>query len=633
MIVRFRNREYAVSDGGVSFLDFLKRFDDKGSEEIIAVTVDGTAYDLASPLKEGEAAPVYIDSPEGTEILRHSTAHVMAQAVKELFPGAKVTIGPAIETGFYYDFDYEPGFTEEDLPRIEARMREIVERDLPIVRRVVSKAEAIELFHGFGEPFKEELIKGVEDAEVSIYTQDGFTDFCRGPHLPSTGKIKAFKLLSLAGAYWRGDEKNKMLTRIYGTAFPSAAALEEHLAFLEEVKKRDHRRLGKELDLFSISDEIGAGLVIYHPKGALLRYLLEDFERREHLKRGYDFVIGPQILKVDMWKKSGHYDNYRENMYFTRVDEVDYGLKPMNCVAHIIVYKSRIRSYRDLPLRYFELGTVNRHEKSGVLHGLLRVREFTQDDAHIFCRPDQLHEEISAIISFVSDVMAIFGFEYELEISTRPLEKFIGKVEDWDRAESILKSVLDDRSMAYDINEGDGAFYGPKIDVKLKDALGRKWQCATIQLDFALPERFDLHYVDTDGLRKRPVMLHRVILGAMERFIGVLIEHYAGRFPLWLSPVQVLILTITDEQAAYAESLRRTLAAEDIRVEIDGRNEKLGLKIREGTMSKVPYMLVVGKKEAETGTLSVRSRDGAEMKGVTPAEFVIKLKQENTNRR
>jgi threonyl-tRNA synthetase len=467
---------------------------------------------------------------------------------------------------------------------------------------------------------------------VSLYTQDGFTDFCRGPHLPSTGKIRAFKLLSLAGAYWRGDEKNKMLTRIYGTAYPSAAALEEYLHFLEEVKKRDHRRLGRELDLFSISDEVGAGLVIYHPKGALLRHILEDFEKKEHLRRGYEFVIGPQILKVDLWKKSGHYDNYRENMYFTKVDDVEYGLKPMNCVAHIMVYKSRIRSYRDLPLRYFELGTVNRHEKSGVLHGLLRVREFTQDDAHIFCRPDQLHQEISAIMSFVSDVMGIFGFEYELEISTRPA-KFIGREEDWERAEGILKAVLDDRSLAYEINEGDGAFYGPKIDVKLKDAIGRKWQCATIQLDFALPERFDLHYVDTDGRRKRPVMLHRVILGAMERFIGVLIEHYAGRFPLWLSPVQVLILPITDEQAAEAEKLRGMLAGEDIRVEIDGRNEKLGLKIREGTVGKVPYMVVIGKKEAETGTLSIRGRDGAEMKGVTSAEFIIKLKEENTNRR
>lgn len=631
MVVRFQGKEYAVSDEGASFLDFLKGLGAL-DKEVVAVRVNGSAYDLDSSVKEGEIEPVSIDSPEGMEILRHSTAHVMAQAVKELFPGAKVTIGPAIETGFYYDFDYEPGFTEEDLPRIEERMREIVARDLPIRRRVVSKAEALDLFRGFGEPFKEELISGVKDSEVSLYTQDGFTDFCRGPHLPSTGKIRAFKLLSLAGAYWRGDERNKMLTRIYGTAYPSAAALEEYLHFLEEVKKRDHRRLGRELDLFSISDEVGAGLVIYHPKGALLRHILEDFEKKEHLRRGYEFVIGPQILKVDLWKKSGHYDNYRENMYFTKVDDVEYGLKPMNCVAHIMVYKSHIRSYRDLPLRYFELGTVNRHEKSGVLHGLLRVREFTQDDAHIFCRPDQLHQEISAIMSFVSDVMGIFGFEYELEISTRPA-KFIGREEDWERAEGILKAVLDDRSLAYEINEGDGAFYGPKIDVKLKDAIGRKWQCATIQLDFALPERFDLHYVDTDGRRKRPVMLHRVILGAMERFIGVLIEHYAGRFPLWLSPVQVLILPITDEQAAEAEKLRGMLAGEDIRVEIDGRNEKLGLKIREGTVGKVPYMVVIGKKEAETGTLSIRGRDGAEMKGVTSAEFIIKLKEENTNRR
>jgi len=631
LVVRFQGKEYAVSDEGASFLDFLKGLGAL-DKEVVAVRVNGSAYDLDSSVKEGEIEPVSIDSPEGMEILRHSTAHVMAQAVKELFPGAKVTIGPAIETGFYYDFDYEPGFTEEDLPRIEERMREIVARDLPIRRRVVSKAEALDLFRGFGEPFKEELISGVKDSEVSLYTQDGFTDFCRGPHLPSTGKIRAFKLLSLAGAYWRGDERNKMLTRIYGTAYPSAAALEEYLHFLEEVKKRDHRRLGRELDLFSISDEVGAGLVIYHPKGALLRHILEDFEKKEHLRRGYEFVIGPQILKVDLWKKSGHYDNYRENMYFTKVDDVEYGLKPMNCVAHIMVYKSRIRSYRDLPLRYFELGTVNRHEKSGVLHGLLRVREFTQDDAHIFCRPDQLHQEISAIMSFVSDVMGIFGFEYELEISTRPA-KFIGREEDWERAEGILKAVLDDRSLAYEINEGDGAFYGPKIDVKLKDAIGRKWQCATIQLDFALPERFDLHYVDTDGRRKRPVMLHRVILGAMERFIGVLIEHYAGRFPLWLSPVQVLILPITDEQAAEAEKLRGMLAGEDIRVEIDGRNEKLGLKIREGTVGKVPYMVVIGKKEAETGTLSIRGRDGAEMKGVTSAEFIIKLKEENTNRR
>jgi threonyl-tRNA synthetase len=631
LIIRYGNKEYALEDGSVTFLQFLEGI---GAFEsgIVAVRVGDALLDLSSSVREGEVEPLSIDSPEGTDILRHTTAHVMAQAVKELFPDAKITIGPAIESGFYYDFDYEPGFTEADLPGIEKKMQEIIDRDLPIRRKELTKREAADFFRNSGETFKVELISAIEDEMVSVYTQEGFTDFCRGPHLPSTGKIPAFKLLSLAGAYWRGDEHNKMLTRIYGTAFPSAGALQEHLTFLEEIKKRDHRRLGRELDLFSISDEVGAGLVIYHPNGALLRSILEDFEKREHLRRGYQFVIGPQILKVDMWKKSGHYENYRENMYFTKVDEVEYGLKPMNCVAHIMVYRSQLRSYRDLPLRYFELGTVNRHEKSGVLHGLLRVREFTQDDAHIFCRQDQLHQEISSIVSFVEDVMAIFGFEYELEISTRP-DKFIGRAEDWETAEAILRGVLDDRSMPYEINEGDGAFYGPKIDVKLKDAIGRKWQCATIQLDFALPERFDLHYTDRAGQRKRPVMLHRVILGAMERFIGVLIEHYAGRFPLWLAPVQVLILTITDEQSVYADELKNALLGVEIRVELDGRNEKLGLKVREGTMRKVPYMIIVGKKEMESRTLSIRGSDGSEMKGLTPDQFIEKLKEENTYRR
>ena len=630
MIIRFRDKEYAATEGS-TFGEFLKGIGllDKA---IIAVKVGDRTLDLSASAREGTIEPIYMDSPEGTTILRHSTAHVMAQAVKALYPETKITIGPAIETGFYYDFDYEPGFTEEDLPKIEKKMKEIVGQDLPISRRELKKEEAIALFRDAGETFKVELITGVEDETVSLYTQDGFTDFCRGPHLPSTGHIPAFKLLTLAGAYWRGDEKNKMLTRIYGTAFPSGEALKEHLEFLEEVKKRDHRRLGKELDLFSISDEVGAGLVIYHPNGALLRHILEDFEKKEHLKRGYLFVKGPQILKLDMWKRSGHFENYRENMYMTKVDEVEYGLKPMNCLAHIMVYKSQIRSYRDLPLRYFELGTVDRHEKSGVLHGLLRVREFTQDDAHIFLRPDQAEEEIDKIIDFVQDVMKIFGFDFELEISTRP-EHYIGRLEDWDRAEGILKEVLDHRSMAYDINEGDGAFYGPKIDIKLKDALGRKWQCATIQVDFAMPERFDLNYVDSDGKRKRPVMLHRVVLGAIERFMGVLIEHYAGKFPVWLSPVQVLILTITDEQDAYAADIRNILVDADVRVEIDGRNEKLGLKIREGTMRKIPYLVVLGRKEMESRTISVRGRDGSEMKGVTPAEFADKVKEENTYRR
>jgi len=566
------------------------------------------------------------------EVLRHSTSHLMAHAVKELYPEAKVAIGPSIETGFYYDFDYDPGFTDEDLVKIEEKMHELVKQDIPIERRVIKKEDAIKMFKEAGEKYKVELLENIDDDEVSIYTQGGFTDLCRGPHLPSTGKIKAFKLLNLAGAYWRGDEKNKMLTRIYGTAFPDKESLDKYLNFLEEVKKRDHRRLGRELDLFSISDEVGAGLVIYHPNGALLRYLLEDFERKEHLKRGYKFVVGPHILKLDLWKKSGHYDNYRENMYFTKIDDVDYGIKPMNCLSHIMVYKSSIRSYRDLPLRYFELGTVSRHEKSGVLHGLLRVREFTQDDAHIFCMPEQLHQEILNIIEFVRDAMAIFNFDYEMEISTRP-EKSIGSDEDWERAERILKEVLDNQGIPYEINEGDGAFYGPKIDVKLKDAIGRKWQCATIQCDFALPERFDLHYVDKDGKRKRPVMLHRVILGAIERFIGVLIEHYGGRFPVWLSPVQAIIMNITDEQAEYCQAIYNDMIEQGIRAEIDPRNEKLSLKIREAIIKKIPYMVIAGKKEVESNTITVRLREGGEIKDITPAALIERIKEDNKFRR
>ena len=569
---------------------------------------------------------------ENLDIIRHSTSHLMAQAVRDLFPGVKVAIGPSIETGFYYDFDYGPGFTDEDLAKIEKRMGELAEMNIPIERKIVKRQDAIKMFIEMGEPYKVELLEALSDDEVSIYTQGNFTDLCRGPHLESTGKIRAFKLLSLAGAYWRGDEHNKMLTRIYGTAFADKKALKEYLAFLEEVKKRDHRRIGKDLDLFSISDEVGAGLVIYHPKGALLRWLLEDFERREHLRRGYDFVVGPHILKLDMWKKSGHFENYRENMYFTKVDEVEYGIKPMNCLSHIMVYKSQVRSYRELPLRYFELGTVCRHEKSGVLHGLMRVREFTQDDAHIFLRPDQLHDEILAIIRFVQDVMDIFGFKFEMEISTRP-SKSIGSDEDWERAETALKEVLDSEGLPYDLNEGDGAFYGPKIDIKLKDALGRKWQCATIQCDFALPERFDLHYTDSDGLRKRPVMLHRVVLGALERFMGVLIEHYAGKFPVWLAPVQVVVMNITDDQAAYVRSIVDALKREDIRVEADVRNEKLGLKIRESVVKKIPYMVIAGKNEAESNTLTVRLRDGGELKDIRLEDFIGRVRDEISTRR
>ena len=566
------------------------------------------------------------------DVLRHSTSHLMAQAVKELFPEVKVAIGPAIENGFYYDFDYPPGFTDNDLVKIEERMKEIVKKNIPIERKVLKKNEALDMFRNAGETYKLELIEAIDEDEVSVYKQGDFTDLCRGPHLSSTGKVGAFKLLNLAGAYWRGDEKNKMLTRIYGTAFQDEKSLDAYLQFLEEVKRRDHRRLGKELELFSIYDEVGAGLVVYHPKGAMLRYLLEDFERKEHLKRGYQFVVGPHILKLEMWKKSGHFDNYRDNMYFTKIDDIDYGIKPMNCLSHIMVYKSVIRSYRELPLRYFELGTVARHEKSGVLHGLMRVREFTQDDAHIFLRQDQLHEEILNIINFVRDTMKIFDFEYEMEISTRP-DKFIGTIEDWDKAEGILKEVLIDEGIPFDVNEGDGAFYGPKIDIKLKDAIGRKWQCATIQCDFALPERFDLHYVDSDGKRKRPVMLHRVILGALERFMGVLIEHYGGKFPVWLSPVQVIIMNITDEQDAYVKSIYQSLVDKGIRTELDTRNEKLSMKIREGVVKKVPYMVIAGKKEMNSNTLTVRMRDGNELKDVRLDDFIERIQEDNISRR
>ena len=469
---------------------------------------------------------------------------------------------------------------------------------------------------------------GVES--VSVYSQGTFADLCRGPHLPSTARIKAFKLLSIAGAYWRGNENNRMLQRIYGTAFADKKELEAYLHRLEEAKRRDHRKIGKELDLFSFSDEVGAGFPIWHPKGAMLRTVLEDFERKEHLKRDYDIVVGPQILKSELWQRSGHYENYRDNMYFTEVDEQSYGIKPMNCLSHMMIYKSQLRSYRDLPLRFFELGTVHRHERAGVLHGLMRVRCFTQDDAHILCTPEQLDAEIKGVISFVNDVMAIFGFEYEMELSTRP-EKSIGSDSDWEQATDALLSALKDSGRPYEINEGDGAFYGPKIDIKLRDCLDRRWQCATIQCDFTLPERFDLTYVASDGERKRPVMVHRVILGSIERFIGVLIEHFAGSFPLWISPVQATIVTVTENQVPFAQGVYRQLRNAGIRVERDVRNEKLSFKIREAQLQKIPYMLVIGDKEVEQGTVTPRYRDGKNLHAMKPEEFVAFVTEECKN--
>ena len=594
---------------------------DIADKEAVAAQMDGALVDLSRAIeKDTSISFISVHSRKGLEILRHSAAHVMAQAVKELFPSVKLTFGPSTEGGFYYDFDYEKTFTLQDLESIEERMKEIIKRDEPFIRNEMTNEEATLVFKEMGENYKVEHMQDLP-GRVSLYRQGSFVDLCEGPHLPSTGRIKAFKLLSVSGTYWRGDARNQVLQRIYGTAFPDGQGLRDYLQMLEEARKRDHRKLGRELDLFSLSDEAGPGLVIYHPKGALLRTILEDFEKKEHLRRGYQLVIGPQLLKQDLWKRSGHFENYRDKMYFTKVEDAEYGIKPMNCLAHMLIYKSQIRSYRDLPLRYFELGTVHRHEKSGELHGLLRVRGFTQDDAHILCRPDQLEEEIDGIIEFVDDVMKIFGFEYEMELSTRP-EKSIGSDEDWEKATHALSNTLKHKELPFEINEGDGAFYGPKIDVKLKDALNRRWQCATIQVDFAMPERFDLTYIGNDGEKHRPVMLHRVILGAMERFIGVLIEHYAGAFPVWLAPVQATLLTVTERHIPYAEQVYRQLIQKGVRVEKDLRNEKLGFKVREAQVQKIPYMLIIGDREEKEQTLSLRKRSGETVDSMGIKEFV-----------
>ena len=605
----------------------------KAMERIVAVKIGDNLIDIGAPVDPvAEIKPVYLNSPEGLEIMRHSTSHVMAMAVRELFPGVKVTIGPAIEDGFYYDFDYERSFREDDLAAIEEKMKEIIKANLPFQRTEMPRLEALAFFEKAGEKYKAEIISEIDAEKVSLYTQGNFTDLCRGPHIPSTGMIKAFRLTRVAGAYWRGDERRGMLSRIYGVAFADKKDLKEYLHRIEEARKRNHVKLGAQLELFSTHEEVGAGLVIWHPNGCMLRHIIEDFEIREHLKRGYQLVKGPEILKTELWKASGHFDNYRENMYFTVIDEQSYGIKPMNCLAHMLIYRSKIRSYRDLPKRYFELGTVHRHERSGVLNGLLRVREFTQDDAHILCTPEQLNAEIIGVLDFVRDVMGIFRFDYELELSTRP-EKSIGSDSDWELATGALENALKESALSYDVNEGDGAFYGPKIDVKLKDALSRKWQCATIQCDFTLPERFDLHFVDKDGERKRPVMIHRVILGAVERFIGVLIEHYAGAFPVWLSPVQAVLLTVTDRNVEWAEKAYKALLEADIRVESDFRNEKLGFKVREAQLKKIPYMLIVGDKESEEQGVAPRLRSGENLPFTTVEEVIARISDDCKQRR
>ncbi len=616
-------------DKGKNLLEFVR---EQKLRDVVAARIDGRLMDLDTVLGEdAEVEFVSVHSEDGLNILRHSAAHIMAQAVTHLFDNAKFGVGPAIRDGFYYDMDVGRTLSEDDIKEIEKEMRRIVEADYPFKRIEVNREEALRLFGGKDE-YKVEIINDIEDNVVTLYQQGDFVDLCRGPHIPSTGYLKYFKLLSVAGAYFKGDEKRPMLQRVYGTAFATKDELNKYLRFLEEVKKRDHRRLGKELDLFSISDEVGPGLIVWHPKGAMLRYIIESFEQEEHLKRGYEFVKGPEILRIELWKKSGHFEHYRENMYFTEIDDQIFGIKPMNCLGHIAVYKSSVRSYRDLPKRYFELGIVHRHEKSGVLHGLLRVREFTQDDAHIFCRPDQLNSEIIGVLDFVRYAMDVFGFEYSLELSTRP-EDSIGTDEEWERATEALVNALEDTGRKYQVNEGEGAFYGPKIDVKLRDALGREWQCATIQCDFTLPNRFDLYYVDEHGERKRPVMIHRVILGSIERFIAVLIENYAGDFPLWIAPVQVRILPVSSKHSGYAAEVYEAFKRSGVRVEHDSRDETLPKKIRFAEKQKIPYMVIVGDREVAASNISVRKRKMGNIGSFEVDGFISMLKEEEQKRR
>jgi len=557
----------------------------------------------------------------------------MAHAVKELYPDAKLAIGPAIEEGFYYDFDISRPFTPEDLTSIEKKMKEIIRRNNPFVRKIVSKQEAIGLFKRMGESYKVELLEDITDEEVSLYEEGGFVDLCKGPHIDSTGQVSAFKLLSIAGAYWRGDEKNKMLQRIYGTSFTSEEDLNKYIAFLEEVKKRDHRKLGRELDLFSTSDEIGAGLIIWHPNGALIRRTIEDFWLNEHYKAEYKILYTPHIAKLNLWQTSGHLDFYRENMYSPmEIEGIAYELKPMNCPFHIHVFKSSLRSYKDLPIRYAELGTVYRYERSGVLHGLLRVRGFTQDDAHIFCREDQIEDEILNVLDFTLFILKTFGFaHYDIYLSTRP-EKYVGTPENWESSTNALKGALDAKGLSYEIDPGEGVFYGPKIDIKVKDSLDRPWQCSTIQVDFNNPERFDMTYRGSDGKEHRPIMVHRALMGSLERFFGILIEHYAGAFPLWLAPVQVEILTIAERHAEHASALLENLRSQGIRAGLNGENEKIGYKIRNATVKKVPYLVIIGDKEITEKRVTVRKRTGENIGPFTIDEFAGMLHEKIRNK-
>ena len=618
----------------MSLLDFIKQNAKKESKDTIAAKFNGQEVDLTYiPETDGNLELILTTTNEGLEILRHSTSHLMAQAVKRLYPNVQVTIGPAIKDGFYYDFDTDKPFTDEDLPKIEAEMKKIIKENIPVIRKIMTKKDAIEYFKKNNEPYKVEIIEDIDADTVSFYEQGDFIDLCRGPHVPSTGYLKSYKLMSVAGSYWRGDSNNKMLSRIYGTAFESKESLDNYLKKLKEAKERDHRKLGKELNLFSFHDE-GPGFPFWHPRGMIIYKEVESYIRKENEKRGYVEIKTPAILNEELWHRSGHWDNYKENMYFTEIDETKFAIKPMNCPGGLIVYNSNIHSYRDLPLRVAELGFVHRHELSGALHGLFRVRAFTQDDAHIFCTEEQLADEIINTIDYYLSVYKDFGFKnFEIFVSTRPA-KSIGTDEAWELATNSLINALDKLNIAYKINEGDGAFYGPKIDFNIKDVLDRNWQCGTLQVDFSLPMRFEISYEGKDGRKHTPVMLHRAILGSMERFIGILTEHYNGKFPLWLSPLQVAIVNVLNDknQIERVKEIANAFKNENFRVEIDDGNDNLGTKIKKYRLQRTPYTVIIGAEELSSGKLSVRTRSSKELKDIDLIEFIEKLKKESKER-
>ena len=631
--IKFPNGEKKTYSSGITPQEILNEFGGSLKKKTVAANYNDQLVDLNHSLnQDGSLLFVSYDSPEGIEVFWHSTAHIMAHAIKNLYPEAKFGFGPALDDRFFYDFDIDKSLSPENFEEIEKEMKNLIDQNNPFIRENLSQKEAVALFKKRDEPYKVEHIEELEDSS-SIYREGDFVDLCSGPHLPSTGFVKYFQLLSLSGAYWKGDESNPSMQRIYGISFPKKSMLEKYLARLEEAKKRDHRRLGKILDLFSISEESGAGLVLWHPKGSLIRKIIEDFWRDEHLKAGYDLVNTPHIANLDLWRKSGHLDFFSENMYSPmKMENVEFQLKPMNCPFHLLIYKNQGKSYRDLPIRWAELGTVYRYERSGVLHGLLRVRGFTQDDAHIFCRKEQAQDEIIRCLDFTLFILNTFGFSnYEIYLSTRP-EKFVGTVENWELATDALRAALEQQELEYQIDPGEGVFYGPKIDIKIKDVLDRSWQCTTIQVDFNEPERFDITYRGEDGKDHRPIMIHRALMGSLERFFGTLIEHYGGAFPVWLSPVQVTILPITDSQLEYAEEIKQKLIEKNIRVKVDDRNEKVGFKIREAEIQKIPYMIIVGEKEVINKNISVRKRKEGDLGQSEIEDFIKKLQKENSEK-